>query len=38
MTGKTDEELIKEFQNGNVSAYNHLIYRYKDKLLNFIYQ
>tara|TARA_B100000575_G_scaffold134312_1_gene107014 strand:- start:1291 stop:1860 length:570 start_codon:yes stop_codon:yes gene_type:complete len=38
MTDKTDEELIKEFQNGNVSAYNHLIYRYKDKLLNYIYQ
>ena len=38
MSDKTDEELIKKFQNGDISAYNHLIYRYKDKLLNYIYQ
>jgi RNA polymerase sigma-70 factor, ECF subfamily len=38
MIDKTDEELIEEFQNGNVSAYNHLVYRYKDRLLNYIYQ
>tara|TARA_A100001011_G_C14321789_1_gene851103 strand:- start:761 stop:1330 length:570 start_codon:yes stop_codon:yes gene_type:complete len=38
MIDKSDEELIKEFQDGNVSAYNHLLYRYKDRLLNYIYQ
>tara|TARA_B000000475_G_C15955845_1_gene430741 strand:+ start:128 stop:697 length:570 start_codon:yes stop_codon:yes gene_type:complete len=38
MTDKTDEQLIKDFQNGNTSSYNHLVYRYKDRLLNYIYQ
>ncbi len=38
MTDKTDEQLIKEFQDGNISGYNHLVYRYKDRLLNYIYQ
>ena len=38
MSDKTDEELIKDFQNGNVSSYNHLVYRYKDRLFNYIYQ
>ena len=38
MNNKTDEQLIKEFQNDDISAYNHLVYRYKDKLFNFIYQ
>ena len=34
----TDEELIKKFQNGDVGAYNQIVYRYKDRLLNFIYR
>ena len=34
----TDEELIKKFQEGDVGAYNQLVYRYKDRLLNFIYR
>ena len=38
MIDKTDEELIKEFQEGNITSYNHLVFRYKDKLLNYIYQ
>ena len=38
MNDKTDEELIKEFQNENISSYNHLVYRYKDRLFNYIYQ
>lgn len=32
-----DEELIREFQNGNEHAYLELVNRYKDKLLNFIF-
>ena len=31
-----DEELIREFQNGNEHAYLELVDRYKDKLINFI--
>ena len=38
MNHKTDEELIKDFQNGNINSYNHLVYRYKDRLFNYIYQ
>ena len=38
MNDKTDEELIKEFQSENISSYNHLVYRYKDRLFNYIYQ
>ena len=38
MSDKTDEELIKDFQNGNISSYNHLVYRYKDRLFNYICQ
>ena len=38
MSDKTDEELIKDFQNGNINAYNHLVYRYKDRLFHYIYQ
>ena len=34
----TDEQLIKKFQNGDVGAYNQIVYRYKDRLLNFIYR
>ena len=33
----TDEELILMFQdNKDERAYNELVYRYKDKLLNFV--
>ena len=34
----SDEVLIKKFQNGDISAYNQIVYRYKDRLLNFIYR
>jgi len=34
----TDEQLIKKFQEGDVGAYNKIVYRYKDRLLNFIYR
>ena len=33
----TDEQLIKKFQDGDVGAYNQIVYRYKDRLLNFIF-
>ena len=38
MIDKTDEELIEEFQNGKIASYNQLVYRYKDRLFNYIYQ
>ena len=38
MIDKEDEILIEEFQNGDIKAYNQLVYRYKDRLLNYIYQ
>jgi len=34
----TDEKLIAKFQNGDVNAYNELVNRYKDKLLNFVFR
>ena len=34
----SDEVLIKKFQHGDISAYNKIVYRYKDRLLNFIYR
>ena len=34
----SDEILIKEFQEGDVGAYNQLVNRFKDRLLNFIYR
>ena len=34
----SDEVLIKKFQGGDISAYNQIVYRYKDRLLNFIYR
>lgn len=37
MNDKTDEDLIKDFQKGNIKSYNHLVYRYKDRLFNYIY-
>ena len=33
----TDEKLMLDFQKGNGKAYNELVDRYKDKLLNHIY-
>jgi len=34
----TDEELIFNFQQGSVDAYNEIVSRYKDKLVNFVYR
>ena len=34
----TDEQLIAKFQGGDIGAYNQLVFRYKDRLLNFIYR
>tara|TARA_Y100001968_G_scaffold149901_1_gene137174 strand:+ start:237 stop:812 length:576 start_codon:yes stop_codon:yes gene_type:complete len=34
---QTDEELISQFQDGNVKAFNELVNRYKDRLLNYVY-
>jgi RNA polymerase sigma-70 factor (ECF subfamily) len=34
----SDEELIAKFQNGDVGAFNQIVLRYKDRLLNFIYR
>ncbi len=38
MSDKTDEQLIKDFQKGNINSYNQLVFRYKDRLFNYIYQ
>ena len=38
MNDISDEFLIKDFQKGNIKSYNQLVYRYKDKLFNYIYQ
>ncbi|HJO21204.1 MAG TPA: sigma-70 family RNA polymerase sigma factor [Candidatus Marinimicrobia bacterium] len=34
----TDEKLIARFQDGDINAYNELVNRYKDKLLNFVFR
>lgn len=34
----TDEELIYRFQEGNNNAYNEIVRRYKDRLINFVYR
>ena len=34
----SDEQLIAKFQQGDVQAYDVLVRRYKDQLLNFIYR
>jgi len=34
----TDEELIKRFQEGDRNAYNQLVNKYKDRIVNFIYR
>ncbi len=36
--GKSDEELITEFQNGDEAAFTQLVGRYKDQLINYIYR
>ena len=38
MNDISDEFLIKDFQKGNIKSYNQLVYRYKDRLYNYIYQ
>ena len=32
----TDEQLILSFQGGDVNSFNEIVYRYKDRLLNFV--
>ena len=34
----SDEELIKEFQEGNEDAFVELVNRYKDRLTNFVFR
>lgn len=34
----TDEELIARFQNGDEYAFDEIVHRYKDRLLNFIFR
>ncbi len=34
----SDEQLIARFQLGDVQAYDILVRRYKDQLLNFVYR
>jgi len=33
----TDEQLMKQFQNGDRQAYNQLVNKYRDKLINYVY-
>jgi len=34
----TDEELIFRFQQGSADAYDEIVHRYKNKLVNFVYR
>jgi RNA polymerase sigma-70 factor (ECF subfamily) len=34
----TDEQLIFEFQKEDVEAFNEIVFRYKDRLINFLYR
>lgn len=34
----SDEKLILRFQEGDINAYNELVNRYKDRLLNFVFR
>ncbi|RMD98148.1 MAG: sigma-70 family RNA polymerase sigma factor [Calditrichaeota bacterium] len=34
----SDEELIERFQQGDINAFEQIVKRYKDQLLNFIYR
>jgi len=36
--GYTDEQLIAEFQKEKVEAFNEIVFRYKDKLINFLFR
>ena len=36
--GQSDEELIAAFQQGRIEAYNILVGRYKNPLINFVYR
>ena len=36
--GYTDEQLIAEFQQEKVEAFNEIVLRYKDKLINFLFR
>ena len=36
--GYTDEQLIAEFQKEKVEAFNEIVHRYKDKLINFLFR
>jgi len=36
--GPSDEDLIERFQNGDLYAYDLIVKRYKDQLLNFVYR
>jgi len=33
----SDEVLIKQFQNGDVRSFNHIVLRYKDRLIHFVH-
>ena len=37
MRDRTDEELVREVQEGNVFAFEHLVKRYQGKLHSFVY-
>lgn len=34
----TDEELILKFQNEDIAAFNEIVFRYKDRIVNFLYR
>ena len=34
----TDEELILRFQKEDISAFNEIVHRYKDRIVNFLYR
>ena len=34
----TDEELISRFQNEDIDAFNEIVFRFKDKIVNFLYR
>lgn len=38
MAGPSDEDLIKRFQDGDLYAFDLLVQRYKNRLMNFIYR
>jgi len=37
LNSETDEQLIKNFQNGDIQSYNRLVYKYRDRLINYVY-